>query len=68
MRSYDISCRLGELLLEKHNSLKVDVKKPDFKISVEIREQAFIYGPETRAPEGFLQVLQVKAFFSFQVE
>ncbi len=52
LRSYDISCRLGELILEKHNSLKVDVKKPDFKISVEIREQAFIYGPETRGPGG----------------
>ncbi len=50
--SYEISCRLGEIILDKFDSLKVNVKKPDFKISVEIREQAFIYGPETRGPGG----------------
>ena len=50
--SYEISCRLGEIILDKYDSLKVNVKKPDFKISVEIREQAFIYGPETRGPGG----------------
>ena len=50
--SYDISCRLGGSILDRYDSLKVNVKKPDFKISVEIREQAFIYGPETRGPGG----------------
>ena len=52
LSSYEISCRLGEIILDKYDSLKVNVKNPDFKISVEIREQAFIYGPETRGPGG----------------
>lgn len=52
LSSYEISCRLGEIILDKYGPLKVNVKKPDFKISVEVRESAFIYGPETRGPGG----------------
>ncbi len=52
LSSYDISCRIGEIILEKYKGLRVDVKNPDFRIRIEIRESAYIYGPETRGPGG----------------
>ncbi len=41
--SYELSCILGKLVLDKFPALKVDVNNPDFIINVEIREKAIIY-------------------------
>lgn len=43
LRSYDLACHLGGLVLDKFPALKVAVKKPTFKINVEIRDAAIIY-------------------------
>jgi len=42
--SYQIACRLGDLLQMNFSFLSVDVHKPDFSLYIEIREEAFIYG------------------------
>jgi thiamine biosynthesis protein ThiI len=42
--SYEINCDIGETLLDTFDFLKVDVKKPDFLLFIEIREEAFVYG------------------------
>lgn len=52
LRSYDIACRLGDLLLSSISGLKVDVKNPDWVLMVEIRERAYLYGPQTGGPGG----------------
>ena len=52
LRSYDIACRLGDLLLQNIPGLKVDVKNPDWILMVEIRERAYLYGPQTGGPGG----------------
>ncbi|MBR4544120.1 MAG: tRNA 4-thiouridine(8) synthase ThiI [Lachnospiraceae bacterium] len=43
IESMDMNARVGEKLLEKFPTLKVDVHDPDVMINVEIREQIFIY-------------------------
>jgi thiamine biosynthesis protein ThiI len=51
-RSYDIACRLGDLLLKGYPELTVDVNRPDWILMVEIRESAYLYGPQTAGPGG----------------
>ncbi len=48
MSSYQLSCELGGAILDKYPDLKVDLNNPDFSISAEIRDKAFIYGPDTK--------------------
>ncbi|MBO6259278.1 MAG: tRNA 4-thiouridine(8) synthase ThiI [Lachnospiraceae bacterium] len=43
IESMDMNARVGEKLLEKFPTLKVDVHDPDVMLNVEIREQIFIY-------------------------
>jgi thiamine biosynthesis protein ThiI len=52
LTSYEIACRVGDLLLERFPGLKVDVHAPDWVLSIEIREHAYLYGPSTRGPYG----------------
>jgi len=52
MTSYEIACRLGDRLLARFPGLAVDVQRPDWVLSVEIREHAYLYGPETAGPYG----------------
>jgi thiamine biosynthesis protein ThiI len=53
LRSYDIACALGNAVIGANPGLRVDVSRPDFLISVEIREEeAILYGPEERGPGG----------------
>ncbi len=52
LRSYDIACRLGDLLLRSIPGLVVDVKNPDWILMVEVRERAYLYGPQTGGPGG----------------
>ena len=50
--SYEIACRVGDLLLARFPGLRVDVHAPDWVLSIEIREHAYLYGPSTRGPYG----------------
>jgi thiamine biosynthesis protein ThiI len=52
LTSYEIACRIGELLLERFPGLKVDVHAPDWVLTVEIREHAYLYGPSIDGPYG----------------
>ncbi len=52
LTSYEIACRVGDLLLSKFPGLKVDVHQPDWVITIEMREWAYLYGPSTRGPYG----------------
>jgi thiamine biosynthesis protein ThiI len=52
LTSYEIACRVGDLLLERFPDLVVDVHKPDWVITVEMREYAYLYGPSARGPMG----------------
>lgn len=42
--SYQICCLAGEAVLNQVSGLKVDVRKPECIIEVEIREKAYVYG------------------------
>jgi tRNA uracil 4-sulfurtransferase len=52
LSSYQIACRLGEVLLQSFPELVVDVNTPDWVLTVEMREHAYLYGPESPAPGG----------------
>jgi len=52
MTSYEIMAHLGGVLLEANPELKVNVKKPDWKLNVEIRDRVILYGPEARGLGG----------------
>ena len=45
LTSYDIACRLGDLLRTSFPELQVDVRRPDWTLNVEIRDSAYLYGP-----------------------
>jgi len=44
LNSYDIACRVGDILRKEYDFLTVDVRNPDFSLYIEIREEAFVYG------------------------
>ncbi len=50
--SYGICCRLGDVLRRRFPGLRVSLERPDWVLSVEIREAAYVYGPESAAPGG----------------
>ncbi len=52
LTSYQVACRLGDLLLSSFPGLVVDVHAPDWVLNVELREHAYLYGPETAGPGG----------------
>jgi thiamine biosynthesis protein ThiI len=52
LTSYEIACRLGEILLARFPEFSVDVHRPDWVLSVEIRERAYLYGPSLEGPSG----------------
>jgi thiamine biosynthesis protein ThiI len=52
LTSYEIACRLGDILVRGFPELIVDVRKPEWTLMVEIREQAYLYGPQTQGPAG----------------
>jgi thiamine biosynthesis protein ThiI len=52
LTSYEIACRLGDLLARELPELTVNVREPDWTLMVEIREQAYLYGPQTQGPAG----------------
>lgn len=52
MNSMEMNRELGGILLETVDDVKVDVKKPDVLLRVEIREDAYVYGGEEMAAGG----------------
>ena len=52
LTSYEIACRVGDVLLARFPGLKVDVHRPDWVITIEMREHAYLYGPSARGPSG----------------
>ena len=50
LRSPEIAARLGEYLLQNLPGLRVDVKNPQVRITVEVREQAYVYTDATSIP------------------
>jgi len=52
MSSYQIACALGDALLSRYPQLTVDVRNPDWVLYAEIREHAYLYGPQTSGPSG----------------
>jgi thiamine biosynthesis protein ThiI len=50
--SYAMCAKAGEVLLEKFPPLVVDVHEPDFVITIEIRERAYVYGQTQPGPRG----------------
>ena len=52
LTSYEVACRVGDVLLTRFPDLKVDVHAPQWVLSIEIREYAYLYGPSTGGPYG----------------
>jgi thiamine biosynthesis protein ThiI len=52
LRSYQINCKVGDAISAAFPAMKVDVKKPEAVISIEIREKAFVYGYEKKGLRG----------------
>ena len=52
LTSYEIACRIGDTLLARFPELTVDVHHPDWVLTAEIRENAYLYGPEMDGPYG----------------
>ncbi len=52
LTSYEVACRVGDILLSRFPDLKVDVHSPQWVLSIEIREYAYLYGPSTGGPFG----------------
>jgi thiamine biosynthesis protein ThiI len=52
VRSYEIACRLGDLVCEKYPDVKVNLTHPDWVVSVEIRDNAYVYGNEEKGLGG----------------
>jgi tRNA uracil 4-sulfurtransferase len=52
LTSYEVACRVGDVLLTRFPELKVDVHAPQWVLSIEIREYAYLYGPSSAGPYG----------------
>ena len=52
MTSYELAAHLGGVLLDAYPELKVDVKTPEWKLNIEIRDMVILYGPAIPGPGG----------------
>jgi len=52
LNSYEIACQLGDYLKQELPKLKVDVNNPSWILNIEIREHAYLYGPEEKGLNG----------------
>ncbi len=50
--SYGISRELGAALLERFPQLTVSMERPDWVLHVEVREHAYLYGPQEKGAGG----------------
>jgi thiamine biosynthesis protein ThiI len=52
LTSYEVACRIGDTLRVGLPGLVVDVHSPDWVLTIEIRERAYLYGPQMKGPYG----------------
>ena len=52
MNSYAIACLLGDLLRARLPGFKVDVRRPDATVRVEVRDHIYVYADQHRGPGG----------------
>lgn len=52
MSSYEIAVELGNLLGARLEGLKVDVKNPECTLHIELRDKAYLWGPQSQGPGG----------------
>ena len=52
MQSMEVAALIGEKLLDEFEHLRVDVHHPDVSLTVEIRNQVYIYSDEIPGPGG----------------
>jgi len=52
LSSYDISCKLAEIVFSFKNDFKVDLKHPDFTLHCEVRDQIYLYTSSLKGPGG----------------
>ena len=52
LNSYDIACLLGDLLRARLPGFKVDVRRPDATVRVEVRDHVYVYAGQDRGPGG----------------
>ena len=52
LTSPEICSEMGAYLLDRFSNLRVDVHKPSVRISVEVREQAYVYSIVIPGPGG----------------
>ncbi len=51
-KSMEISADMGEYLLQRFHTLRVDVHRPDVLLNIEIRERTYIYSKSIPGPGG----------------
>jgi thiamine biosynthesis protein ThiI len=52
LNSHEIACRIGERVLDSLPGTRVDVHKPEFTVSVEVRDRAYVYVDGVTASRG----------------
>ena len=52
LTSYQIACRLGDLIRPAQPALRVDLSDPGFVLSVEVRDRIYLYGPPSPGRGG----------------
>ena len=52
LNSYDIACLLGDLLRARLPDFRVDVRRPDATVRVEVRDRIYVYADQHRGPGG----------------
>lgn len=52
MTSMEINCELGGVILDTFPEMKVDVHKPDIRLTVEVREAIYLYSEIIPGPGG----------------
>ena len=50
--SYAIACLLGDLLRDRLPDFRVDVRRPDATVRVEVRDHIYVYAGQHRGPGG----------------
>ncbi|MCF0262378.1 MAG: tRNA 4-thiouridine(8) synthase ThiI [Sphaerochaetaceae bacterium] len=52
MNSYQIESELGGVVLDRYPNMKVDVKKPQKELRVEVRDECYLYTSPVEGPGG----------------
>ncbi|MDO4976448.1 MAG: tRNA uracil 4-sulfurtransferase ThiI [Eubacteriales bacterium] len=52
MESMEVAAAIGERILDEFEDIRVDVHKPDVKLTIEIRNKVYIYSDEIPGPGG----------------